>query len=94
MATLCINYNGNSMHILQSFLLPYNSNIFILGMTEFSHEDVMPEPKIVIEALRAARKINDYAAAVRFLEAMKYKCGSRTKEVWPYVMQEVSYIFV
>lgn len=60
-------------------------------MTELAKADAMPEPVILIEALRAARKVNDYAAAVRFLEVMKWKCGNRKKEVWPYVMQEVSF---
>lgn len=60
-------------------------------MTELYLEDAMPEPVLMIEALKAARKVNDYAAAVRFLEIMKYKCGSRTKEVWPWVMQEVRF---
>jgi len=59
------------------------------GMTELFQADAMPEPKLMIEALRAARKVNDYAAAVRFLEIMKFKCGYREKEVWPYVMQEI-----
>jgi len=59
------------------------------GMTEVFQADAMPEPVIMIEALKAARKVNDYAAAVRFLEIMHFKCGRRVKEVWPYVMQEI-----
>jgi len=33
--------------------------------------DLVPEPKIVIAALKACRRVNDYALAVRFLEALK-----------------------
>jgi len=33
--------------------------------------DLVPEPKIVIAALKACRRVNDYALAVRFLEAVK-----------------------
>lgn len=62
---------------------------FCLGMTEVFQADAMPEPAIMIAALKAARKVNDYAAAVRFLEIMKFKCANRVKEVWPYVIQEV-----
>jgi cytochrome c oxidase subunit 5a len=33
--------------------------------------DLVPEPKIVIAAMRACRRINDFALTVRFLEALK-----------------------
>lgn len=33
--------------------------------------DLVPEPKIVIAAMKACRRVNDYALAVRFLEALK-----------------------
>jgi len=33
--------------------------------------DLVPEPKIVIAAMKACRRVNDYALAVRFLEAIK-----------------------
>lgn len=33
--------------------------------------DLVPEPKIVIAAVKACRRVNDYALAVRFLEAIK-----------------------
>ena len=34
-------------------------------------EDVVPEPKIIIAAMKACRRLNDYAVAVRYLEAVK-----------------------
>jgi len=33
--------------------------------------DLVPEPKIIIAAMKACRRVNDYALAVRFLEAVK-----------------------
>ncbi len=34
---------------------------------------MVPEPKIVIAAMKACRKLNDYALAVRYLEAVQVK---------------------
>ena len=33
--------------------------------------DLVPEPKIIIAAMKACRRVNDYAMAVRYLEAIK-----------------------
>lgn len=33
--------------------------------------DLVPEPKIIIAAMKACRRVNDYALAVRILEALK-----------------------
>lgn len=51
--------------------------------------DLVPEPKILNAALRACRRVNDYALAVRILEAVKFKCGGREKEIYPYIIQEL-----
>lgn len=51
--------------------------------------DLVPEPKIVIAALKACRRVNDYALAVRFLEAVKEKCGPKIGEIWPFMLKEV-----
>jgi len=59
------------------------------GMTELQHHDVIPEPKVCIAALRACRRVNDYALAVRFLECIRLKCGSSAKEIYPYIIQEI-----
>lgn len=56
-------------------------------MSDLCGMDLVPEPKIIIAALRACRRINDFALAVRFLEALKESCGSRVKEIYPYVIQ-------
>ncbi|KAG8227086.1 hypothetical protein J437_LFUL007423 [Ladona fulva] len=59
------------------------------AMNDLCGMDLVPEPKIIIAALGACRRVNDYALAVRFLEAVKDKCGSRVKEIYPYVLQEI-----
>lgn len=55
----------------------------LLGM------DLVPEPKIICAALRACRRLNDYALAIRFLECVKDKCGPYTKTIYPYIIQEI-----
>ena len=35
--------------------------------------DMIPEPKVISAALHACRKLNDYALAVRYLEAVKVR---------------------
>ena len=64
----------------------------IVGLTELHTFDVVPEPKVIVAALRACRRVNDYALAIRFLEAVKMKCG-RQKNVdvvfTGYILKEV-----
>lgn len=55
----------------------------ILGM------DLVPEPKIIIAGLKAARRVNDYALAIRWMEGVKDKCGDKVNEIYPYLLQEV-----
>ena len=59
------------------------------AMNDLQGMDLVPEPKIIIAALKACRRLNDYALAVRFLEGVKDKCGSRVKEIYPYLLQEI-----
>lgn len=42
-----------------------------LGMNTLIGYDLVPEPKIIEAALRACRRLNDLASAVRILEAVK-----------------------
>lgn len=56
-------------------------------MNDLSGMDLVPEPKIIIAALHACRRINDYALAIRFIETVKEKCGNRVKEIYPYILQ-------
>lgn len=56
-------------------------------MNDLSGMDLVPDPQIVIAALHACRRLNDYALATRFLETVKDKCGSRVNEIYPYILQ-------
>ncbi|KAL3090180.1 hypothetical protein niasHS_006632 [Heterodera schachtii] len=61
------------------------------ALTELGNFDVVPDPKVVEAALRAIRRVNDFALAIRFLEQIKYKCGGPKSRsiVYPYIIQEV-----
>ncbi|XP_040018924.1 cytochrome c oxidase subunit 5A, mitochondrial [Gasterosteus aculeatus] len=50
--------------------------------------DLVPEPKILEAALRACRRLDDLASAVRILEAVKDKAGPH-KDIYPYLIQEL-----
>lgn len=50
--------------------------------------DLIPEPKVIIAALEAARRLNDHSVAVRFLEALRWKSRGH-KEIYPYLLQEI-----
>ncbi|XP_016352057.1 cytochrome c oxidase subunit 5A, mitochondrial-like [Sinocyclocheilus anshuiensis] len=58
------------------------------GMNTLIGYDLVPEPKILDAALRACRRLNDLASAIRILEAVKDKSGPH-KEIYPYVLQEL-----
>ncbi|KAJ8340663.1 hypothetical protein SKAU_G00352960 [Synaphobranchus kaupii] len=53
------------------------------GMNTLIGYDLVPEPKILDSALRACRRLDDLASAVRILEAVKNKSGPH-KEIYPY----------
>ena len=59
------------------------------GMNDLARMDLVPEPKIIIAALKACRRLNDYSMAVRFLESIKDKCGSKVDEIYPWIIQEI-----
>uniref|UniRef100_A0A3Q1JZX5 Cytochrome c oxidase subunit 5A, mitochondrial n=1 Tax=Anabas testudineus TaxID=64144 RepID=A0A3Q1JZX5_ANATE len=58
------------------------------GMNTLIGYDLVPEPKILEAALRACRRLNDLASAIRILEAVKEKAGPH-KDIYPYVIQEL-----
>lgn len=58
------------------------------GVNDLWGHDMVPEPRILIAALKACRRVNDYALTVRILEAVKDKCGGRT-DIYPYIIQEI-----
>ncbi|XP_013187029.1 cytochrome c oxidase subunit 5A, mitochondrial-like [Amyelois transitella] len=59
------------------------------GMNDLHGMDLVPDPRIIKAALHACRRVNDYALAVRFIEACKCKCGSKVNEIYPYIIQEI-----
>lgn len=59
------------------------------GMNDLCGMDLVPDPRIIKAALHACRRVNDYALAIRFLEACKEKCGNRVSEIYPYIVQEI-----
>ncbi|XP_014910338.1 cytochrome c oxidase subunit 5A, mitochondrial-like [Poecilia latipinna] len=58
------------------------------GMNMLIGYDLVPEPKILEAVLRACRRLNDLASAIRILEAVKDKAGPH-KDIYPYVIQEL-----
>ncbi|XP_041975063.1 cytochrome c oxidase subunit 5A, mitochondrial [Aricia agestis] len=59
------------------------------GMNDLCGMDLIPDPKIIKAALHACRRVNDFALAVRFLEACKEKCAGKVNEIYPYILQEI-----
>lgn len=59
------------------------------AMNDLCGMDLVPDPKIIKAALHACRRVNDYALAVRFIEACKDKCGPKVNEIYPYLIQEI-----
>ncbi|XP_002733214.1 cytochrome c oxidase subunit 5A, mitochondrial-like [Saccoglossus kowalevskii] len=59
------------------------------GLNELHGHDCVPEPKIIIAALKACRRLNDSAMAIRLLEAVKFKGGVSASVIYPYVIQEI-----
>ncbi|XP_022186036.1 cytochrome c oxidase subunit 5A, mitochondrial [Nilaparvata lugens] len=59
------------------------------GMNDLAGMDLVPEPKILIAAMKACRRVNDYPLAVRILETVKFKCGNKVEEIYPYILQEI-----
>lgn len=48
-----------------------NDSPSLAGMNTLIGYDLVPEPKILEAALRACRRLNDLASAIRILEAVK-----------------------
>ncbi|XP_034192832.1 cytochrome c oxidase subunit 5A [Osmia lignaria lignaria] len=58
-------------------------------MNKLAGIDLVPDPSIICAALRACRRLNDFALCIRFLENVKDKCGTRVNEIYPYIIQEI-----
>jgi cytochrome c oxidase subunit 5a len=59
------------------------------AMNDLLGMDLVPEPKIIIAGLKACRRVNDYALAIRWLEGIKDSCGGEVDKIWPYLLQEI-----
>lgn len=59
------------------------------GINDMTGFDMVPEPKIMIEVLKACRRVNDHSLAVRYLEAVERKACSK-KEIMDYIMKEIT----
>ena len=58
------------------------------GLNDLYGHDLVPEPRIVVAMLKAARRLNDVAMAVRILEAVKEKAAGDQK-IYSYIMEAV-----
>jgi len=58
------------------------------GMNTLIGMDLVPDPKIIIAALKACRRLNDYSLTTRFLEAIKMR-SEVNKDIYPYVLREI-----
>ncbi|XP_075257004.1 cytochrome c oxidase subunit 5A, mitochondrial-like [Convolutriloba macropyga] len=58
------------------------------GLNSLAGYDLVPEPRVCIAALKAARRLDDFAIAVRIIEIIRYKSAGNTG-VYNYVMQEI-----
>lgn len=58
------------------------------AMNDLAGMDLVPEPKIIIASLKACRRVNDFALAVRWLETIRDK-GKSDKNIYPYILQEI-----
>jgi len=58
------------------------------ALNDLQGMDMVMDPKILISALHACRRLNDYAATTRLLEGVQWKAAGN-KEIWPYVLQEI-----
>ena len=58
------------------------------GVNELYGHDLVPEPRIVNAMLRACRRLDDFAMAVRVLEMIKLKSDqSGDSEIYNYIIQ-------
>lgn len=58
------------------------------GISDMHGLDLIPEPKIIIAALEAARRLNDHSVCVRYLEALHWK-SRFDKNIYAYLIQEI-----
>ncbi|KAI0986357.1 hypothetical protein GJ496_008695 [Pomphorhynchus laevis] len=59
------------------------------GLNELQGGDIIPQPKILLAIFDACRKLNEHSVAVRYLEALEWKCNTYDKNIYPWIMQEI-----
>ncbi|XP_053969535.1 cytochrome c oxidase subunit 5A, mitochondrial-like [Anastrepha ludens] len=59
------------------------------GMNDILGYDVVPGPKIIEAGLRACRRLNDIALAIRWIEACKDRCGDKVDQIYPYLLSNI-----
>ena len=59
------------------------------AINDLAGQDAVSEPKVIIAALKACRRINDYALAIRFLESVRFK-SQIDNSIYPYILQEIT----
>lgn len=71
----------------EKWILIDHELMLIQGMNNLIGMDLVPDPKIISAALRACRRLNDYALTIRFLEAIRFRANSANKDIYPYVLK-------
>ncbi|EEB06312.2 cytochrome c oxidase subunit VI [Schizosaccharomyces japonicus yFS275] len=59
------------------------------GLNNCFAYDLLPSSDVLESALRAARRLNDFAVAVRILEGIKVKCNAQQYKKYLHVLQPV-----
>ncbi|CAF0793008.1 unnamed protein product [Didymodactylos carnosus] len=59
------------------------------GINHMHRLDLIPEPRIIIACLNACKRVNDHSLAVRYLEAIRHKSTLGSKQIWPWILQEI-----
>ncbi|BFF89063.1 cytochrome c oxidase subunit 5A mitochondrial [Drosophila madeirensis] len=60
------------------------------GMNDLLGMDLVPSPKVIEAGLRGARRVNDIALAIRWLEGCKDKCGDQKATLYPYLLEKIT----
>lgn len=68
-----------------STIFAFNDLASLAGMNTLIGYDLVPEPKILEAALRACRRLNDLASAIRILEAVKVSDAKIVSRMLPAV---------
>lgn len=58
------------------------------GMTDLLRMDLIPDPKIIVAALKACRRVNDYALTTRWLEGCREKCVA-DPTIYTWILDEI-----